>query len=222
MSLSTDSSVIKVRTGPVTGNKIYPYTLGQTSDSVFETGKLMPSTHKQKRADGWQREQVHRSSDPAGMKSSNPIKSNKITDKEIPATASRVPTRNLMLKRNKNMSCLCMDGRPKVLFGKQGDLPRIWCWSRRWNTWCSSSLHEPWNAFRTSFGWIFVFNAARSLLGKSHIYGPLCLTALLLEGPFFFNFPKLDKRRQLFQCIILNIMLCLGKEEVQMEAQRCA
>lgn len=32
------------------------------------------------------------------------------------------------------------------------DLPRIWCWIRRWNTWCSSSLHEPWNASLTSSG----------------------------------------------------------------------
>lgn len=37
------------------------------------------------------------------------------------------------------------------------DLPRKWCWSRRWSTWCSSSLHEPWNASRKSSGCFFLF-----------------------------------------------------------------
>lgn len=35
----------------------------------------------------------------------------------------------------------------------------------------------------------------------------LCLTALVEEAPFFFS-PRLDKRRQLFQRLIINIMLC--------------
>lgn len=97
-----------------------------------------------------------------------------------------------MLRKNKNISCQCIkltDSRPEVLISKQGDLPRIWCWIRRWNTWCSSSLHEPWNASRTSFGWIFVFNAASSLVGRNHIYGPFMFDSTGCGNTFFF-FPE--------------------------------
>lgn len=64
------------------------------------------------------------------------------------------------------------------------DLPRKWCWSRRWSTWCSSSLREPWNASRKSSGRSFFVRLDRhhELSGRRGFAStvlPQCLTALL-------------------------------------------
>lgn len=108
---------------------------------------------------------------------------------------------------NKKMSCQWKQltvSRPEVQIDKQGgDLPRIWCWTRRWNTWCSSSLREPWNAFLSSSGWILVFNA--SWEGNTFMV-LLSLTDMLVEAPFFFIFPRLARRCQWWERLIINII----------------
>lgn len=74
------------------------------------------------------------------------------------------------------------------------DLPRKWCWNRKWSTWCSSSLHEPWNAFQKSWGWIFVSIVAASLLvggERNHIHG----AGVFDSTAYLFCGPRLDKRR---------------------------
>lgn len=97
------------------------------------------------------------------------------------------------------------------------DLPRKWCWSRRWSTWCSSSLHEPWNASRKSSGWFFFVRLDRhhELSGRkdSHPRCCQCLTALL-------NFIIIcaeasTKRRRLFQRPIPNMMPCVGQQKAE-------
>lgn len=98
-------------------------------------------------------------------------------------------------------------------------LPRKWCWSQRWSTWCSSSLHEPWSASRKSSGWLFVSivttNWSEEWSGRRDSHPPCCQCLTVPFRCIILSAEASTKRRRLFQRPILNMMPCVGQQKAE-------